>query len=59
MPTKTIRIHWDGGTQDVPVVGKSPKAAQTEAYYIMREGFWVDNKLFSPSRISFVELIEK
>lgn len=53
-----LRVHWDGGTEDVPVKGKSPKAPETEAYYLMREGFWSGNKLFPPSRITFIELLK-
>lgn len=54
---KILRVNYDQGTQDVPVVGKSPKAPQTEAYYIMREGFWVGNTLYPPSRIVSIEVL--
>lgn len=54
---KKLRVNYDAGTVDVDVVGKSPKAPQTEAYYIMREGFWVENKLFPPSRIVSIEVL--
>lgn len=56
---KIIRIHSDMNTTEVPVVGKSPKSAQTEAYYIMREGCWIDNTLHPPSTIVKIEVIEK
>ena len=56
---KIIRVHGASYTVDQAVIGKSPKAAQTEAYYIMREGCWIDNTLHPPSTIVKIEVIEK
>lgn len=56
---KVLRVHGQGYTQDQKVEGKSPKAAQTEAYYIMREGVWVDNVLYPASTIVKIEVLDK
>lgn len=55
---KIIRVHSDVDTVDVPVQGKSPKAPQTEAYFILREGFWSQDgtKLYPPNRITYLEI---
>jgi hypothetical protein len=54
---KILRIHVIDDTLEIPVVGKGPKAAQTEAYYVMREGYWVNNTLYPPSRIVKIEVL--
>jgi hypothetical protein len=56
---KTLRINYDMGTVEQPVQGKSPKAAQTEAYYVMREGVWDGNTLYPPSRIVSIQVVDK
>lgn len=55
---KIIRVHGNGYTVDQPVTGKTLKAPQVEAYYLMREGVWVGNRLYPPSTITFVELVD-
>lgn len=54
---KTLRIHGTTYTVDQPVKGVSPKAAQTEAYYVMREGAWQGNTLYPPSTIVKIEVL--
>ncbi len=54
---KTLRIHVVDNTIEIPVVGKGPNAARTEAYYVMREGYWIDNVLYPPSRIVKIEVL--
>ncbi len=55
---KILRVHSDIGTVDVPIEGKSPKADKIEAQYLLREGFWIENKLYPASRIVFIEVLK-
>lgn len=56
MAKQIIRVHGDTFTQDLPITGKGPKAAQTEAQWALRDGVWVGNILYPPTRIVHIEL---
>lgn len=53
---KVIRIPGDTFTQDIKVIGKGPLAPQKEAAWALRDGVWVENILYPPSRIVHIEL---
>lgn len=49
-----VRVHTDGDTVDIP--SKNPSKA---AEHIAKNGVWVHaNKLYPPSRIVFIEIVD-
>lgn len=53
---KAVRVHLDTTTFDIKV--SQPMYAEDVAVAAIKDGVWIENRLYPPNRIVFVELVD-